>query len=614
MIFKKSVFETKSNCNFLFLMILLFFILNIVSFSAGGTYFVPPNMYYIIPDNVGKLILQNPQDGSILILQTGFTFTDINVTWDGKDDIILRSENNGGANFAGDTRFSIKNSTKISIEGIIFNDIVWDYPDVESMGFKFYNSENCEIYNCAFISCGADTTNGNGIIYIVDKCNDISIAGCYFEDIKSKAIQVWLPNNSTSPNTNIHIYANYFKDITEGFDYVQEAGWTGNKAIMLGSGYVTTSHSNMNAIVENNLFENCIGDGEIISNKANGNLIEGNTFINNRVPNELFNPRVELRHGDNSIIRNNVFINTATGLVVHGDNHKIYNNYIEDADIGIRVPGSNSSHPNSSDCYIVNNTIVNSKKYGIRFGSAYYNIPNTNFIYNNLLHYNPVVCTTAIKYFDGVTGACENQDWEMNYVTTLSSDCSNSFYTSGITYVREDHVDMNTNSNDNLYRLSSTSNARNNAYTTNLSFLLRDLDYELRSDIDIGADEYSSLNHNIVLTPNDVGVSYSLSKIGYQANNQNYSNHVVSEYQLLQNYPNPFNPSTQISYQIPKDGFVNLVVYNALGQMVSELVNKHQTSGKYSVQFNATNLPSGVYFYKIESSEFSKINKMLLLK
>ncbi|PIQ08822.1 MAG: hypothetical protein COW71_09780, partial [Ignavibacteriales bacterium CG18_big_fil_WC_8_21_14_2_50_31_20] len=62
------------------------------------------------------------------------------------------------------------------------------------------------------------------------------------------------------------------------------------------------------------------------------------------------------------------------------------------------------------------------------------------------------------------------------------------------------------------------------------------------------------------------------------------------------------------------DGLVNLVVYNTLGQVVAELVNEHQSSGKYSVQFNASNLPSGIYFYKIESGSFSKSMKMLLLK
>ena len=88
----------------------------------------------------------------------------------------------------------------------------------------------------------------------------------------------------------------------------------------------------------------------------------------------------------------------------------------------------------------------------------------------------------------------------------------------------------------------------------------------------------------------------------------------IEEYALNSNYPNPFNPTTQISYQIPEDSFVNLIVYNALGQEVAELVNQHQSVGKYSVKFNASNLPSGVYIYKLQANEFSAVKKMLLTK
>jgi hypothetical protein len=94
---------------------------------------------------------------------------------------------------------------------------------------------------------------------------------------------------------------------------------------------------------------------------------------------------------------------------------------------------------------------------------------------------------------------------------------------------------------------------------------------------------------------------------------------VIETYELFSNYPNPFNPSTNISYQIPNDGFVNLVVYNALGQKVAELVNQEQTNGKYTVKFNASNLPSGVYIYKLNVSNgveigFSSTKKMILTK
>ncbi len=88
----------------------------------------------------------------------------------------------------------------------------------------------------------------------------------------------------------------------------------------------------------------------------------------------------------------------------------------------------------------------------------------------------------------------------------------------------------------------------------------------------------------------------------------------LTDFRLFQNYPNPFNPTTQISYQIIENSFINLSVYNTLGQKVTELVNEQQIIGKYSVQFNASSLPSGVYFYKIEAGNYSKINKMLLLQ
>ncbi len=85
-------------------------------------------------------------------------------------------------------------------------------------------------------------------------------------------------------------------------------------------------------------------------------------------------------------------------------------------------------------------------------------------------------------------------------------------------------------------------------------------------------------------------------------------------YQLQQNYPNPFNPSTQINYSIPKDGFVNLSVYNILGEKVMTLVDGYKNAGKYSVNLNAKGLASGIYIYKISSNKFAKTMKMNLLK
>jgi hypothetical protein len=86
------------------------------------------------------------------------------------------------------------------------------------------------------------------------------------------------------------------------------------------------------------------------------------------------------------------------------------------------------------------------------------------------------------------------------------------------------------------------------------------------------------------------------------------------EYSLSQNYPNPFNPVTKINFNVPKQGFVTLKVYDVLGREVSTLVNEVQEPGSYSVDFNGASLTSGVYFYRLESNGYTDIKKMSLIK
>ena len=88
----------------------------------------------------------------------------------------------------------------------------------------------------------------------------------------------------------------------------------------------------------------------------------------------------------------------------------------------------------------------------------------------------------------------------------------------------------------------------------------------------------------------------------------------VNKYSLKQNYPNPFNSTTTINYSIPESGLVKLSVYNLLGQEVEELVNEVKVLGNYSNSFNASKLSTGVYFYKIQVGNYSKIYKMITIK
>lgn len=86
------------------------------------------------------------------------------------------------------------------------------------------------------------------------------------------------------------------------------------------------------------------------------------------------------------------------------------------------------------------------------------------------------------------------------------------------------------------------------------------------------------------------------------------------EYSLSQNYPNPFNPSTTIEFTLPKATQVKLTVYNVLGQQITVLVNGTLTQGSHHYTFDAQNLASGIYLYRIESKGFSQIRQMILLK
>lgn len=90
-------------------------------------------------------------------------------------------------------------------------------------------------------------------------------------------------------------------------------------------------------------------------------------------------------------------------------------------------------------------------------------------------------------------------------------------------------------------------------------------------------------------------------------------NHVYS-FELEQNYPNPFNPSTIINYQIPSDGIVTLKIYDILGNEVKLLVNEFKTAGRYSINFDGSNLATGVYVYKIQAGNFTSNRKMMLVK
>ncbi len=114
--------------------------------------------------------------------------------------------------------------------------------------------------------------------------------------------------------------------------------------------------------------------------------------------------------------------------------------------------------------------------------------------------------------------------------------------------------------------------------------------------------------------------SYRLKQIDYNGSSKYYElgetvqTGVISNYNLSQNYPNPFNPVTVINWQMPVNGHVTLKVYDLLGKEVAVLVNEEKPAGSYDTEFNAASLPSGTYFYTLQTGSFVQTKKMIVLK
>jgi len=126
---------------------------------------------------------------------------------------------------------------------------------------------------------------------------------------------------------------------------------------------------------------------------------------------------------------------------------------------------------------------------------------------------------------------------------------------------------------------------------------------------------YSYIDQNV-----NAGIySYRLKQVDFDGTFE-YSNEILVdvtpslEFTLDQNFPNPFNPNTLIKYSIPKSSQVSLKIFNTLGQEIATLVNEEKQVGTYEVNWNASNLQSGVYFYRLQAGNFVSIKKMILLK
>jgi hypothetical protein len=88
----------------------------------------------------------------------------------------------------------------------------------------------------------------------------------------------------------------------------------------------------------------------------------------------------------------------------------------------------------------------------------------------------------------------------------------------------------------------------------------------------------------------------------------------VSHYELVQNYPNPFNPSTTIVFALPKASDISLRIYDITGKLVQVLAEGRQEAGRYEVDFDASDLSSGIYLYSLQAGDYREVKRMILMK
>jgi hypothetical protein len=129
-----------------------------------------------------------------------------------------------------------------------------------------------------------------------------------------------------------------------------------------------------------------------------------------------------------------------------------------------------------------------------------------------------------------------------------------------------------------------------------------------------GYDEVYILADGYPDNENPLGKIYIYSMKKFIVGVEEHKNTLPDKFLLKQNYPNPFNPSTNIKFSLPNPEHIEIEVYNIIGQRVEILLNQQTKAGNHEVEFNAQNLSSGIYFYRIEAGEFQDVKKMILIR
>ena len=297
-----------------------------------------------------------------------------------------------------------------------------------------------------------------------------------------------------------------------------------------------------------------------------------------------------------------------------------YRNYFNSADNGgtIKLKGTSHDSPYSTNFY--EDSTYNLEAVNTTRNNVYYSFDHWEFQGSNIGSSNPynsysptgggilqaVFTHTPVNYYRHLT--FNNNDYgHPVQLTWQKHDLDISFVTQYAVWRVVKHNGITSNpvqigtvnaTGASFYTFTDYDYAITNGYTNDL------LHYDVRA--------YYNPNYS---DPDFVAVCAEIapSMLNGPIRNTSMASEKPTEHSIS-NYPNPFNPTTIINYQLPKNGFVTIKVYDVLGKEIATLVNENKSAGYYKVDFDASKLPSGVYFYNLTTGSNSITRKMLLMK
>jgi len=495
------------------------------------------------------------------------------------------------------------------------------------------------------------TIEGNGLVTVsLLNTSYITIDGVALTGSTTLTVHT-LPNNAYIYNDGVDFISNSDHNVMQNIVFINEDGGRGS-----GSGFVNDNPVALSPdsnLIQNNFVKQAgvglytYGNPDHI---ANGNIIRGN--IIGTETDSLIAFGIFVLSSQNAIVENNIIQNLTRAnswgdfnagiFTLYDSGDIIRNNIVHNiksssgySSVGIFLSGENS--------YVgSNNSVYNNMVYDIRSTSTLLESHTAGiqaqFQNNSKIYYNTVYLSGTGENRSGsaalyIYQVCTNIEAKNNiFVNTRdeSTHFAASIYSYSDTNLTSDYNDLycdTTNINNCLVIEGETN------YTNLASWQVTGNDLHSYVEMPHFVDPYLEIDPSIATYLESRGIPISGITTDYENDVRNAltpdigadefdgilvgvedEKTLPTVFALEQNYPNPFNPSTKISWQSPVGSMVTLKVYDVLGNEIATLVNEYKSSGKYEVEFNASTLPSGIYFYQLKAGGFVNTKKMILMK